>query len=250
MRPLIGITCYVELANWGGWDRRAALLPYQYVQRVREAGGLPVVLPPDPDTAVELVGRLDGLVLAGGADVEPARYGAAAHPATVCRPERDAGELAVLAAALAVDLPVLGVCRGAEVLAVQYGGTLHQHLPDLLDGDHRHLPEPGVYGRHGVWFAKGSTVAAIYGGEYLKVNSYHHQAVADPGRLRVTGWSDDDLPAGAGRTAGLPTGVIEAVEDPDRRFVLGVQWHPEQDGDTGPFAALVAAAGDRGNAAA
>jgi len=229
-RPVIGITAYLEPARWGVWDTRAVLIPESYVRMVRDAGARPVVLPPDDvggaADAAGLVGRLDGLVLAGGADIEPSRYGAVAHPATVVRPDRDRGELAVLSAALDADLPTLGVCRGMELLAVAYGGTLHQHLPDVL-GTGRHQPGPGVYGSHGAHFAPGSKAAEIFGpaGE---VNSYHHQAVEKPGTLTVTGWADDD--------------VIEAVEDPLRRFVVGVQWHPEEAGDVRPFAALVQAA--------
>ncbi|GAA0722089.1 gamma-glutamyl-gamma-aminobutyrate hydrolase family protein [Dactylosporangium roseum] len=226
MRPLIGITAYAEPARWGVWDTRAVLIPESYARMVREAGARPVVLPPDAgDDAVELVRRLDGLLLAGGADIAPERYGAEAHPATATRPDRDAGELAVLTAALDADLPVLGVCRGMELLAVAYGGTLHQHLPDLL-GNARHQPSPGVYGAHPARFAPGSRAAAVFG-PAAQVNSYHHQAVDKPGTLTVTGWADDD--------------VVEAVEDPARRFVLGVQWHPEEADDVRPFAALVTA---------
>ncbi|GIJ45859.1 gamma-glutamyl-gamma-aminobutyrate hydrolase [Virgisporangium aliadipatigenens] len=225
MRPLIGITAYVEQAAWGVWDQRAVLIPETYVRMVHEAGGRAVVVPPDALDAPDLVARLDGLVLAGGADIEPARYGAEAHATTVTRPDRDAGELAVLAAALDADRPVLGVCRGMELLAVAYGGTLHQHLPDLL-GTTRHQPSPGVYGSHDVRFVAGSRAAKIFG-ERAETNSYHHQAVDDPGRLTVTGRCDD--------------GVVEAVEDPSLRFVFGVQWHPETAGDPRPFAALVEA---------
>jgi putative glutamine amidotransferase len=223
--PVVGITAYVEPARWGVWDTRAVLIPEGYVRLVQEAGARPIVLPPSPDDAADLVRRLDGLVLAGGADIEPAHYGAPVHPATKTRPDRDSGELAVLAAALAADLPVLGVCRGMELLAVACGGTLTQHLPDVL-GNERHQPSPGVYGAHPARFAPGSWAAAIFG-EVAEVNSYHHQAVDDPGTLTVTGWADDD--------------VIEAVEDPAHRFVLGVQWHPEEAGDVRPFAALVRA---------
>ena len=225
MTPVVGITAYVEPARWGVWDTRAVLIPEGYVRMVREAGARPIVLPPSPDDAADLVRRLDGLVLAGGADIGPAHYGAPAHPATKTRPDRDSGELAVLAAALDADLPVLGVCRGMELLAVAFGGTLTQHLPDVL-GNERHQPSPGVYGAHPARFAPGSRAAAIFG-EVADVNSYHHQAVDDPGSLTVTGWADDD--------------VIEAVEDPARRFVLGVQWHPEEALDVRPFAALVRA---------
>jgi putative glutamine amidotransferase len=229
MRPLVGITAYVEPARWGVWDTRAVLVPDSYVRMVREAGARPVILPPDDvdgaSEAAELVRRLDGLVLAGGADIDPSRYGAVAHPTTKTRPDRDSGELTVLRAALEADLPVLGVCRGMELLAVAYGGTLTQHLPDLL-GNERHQPGPGVYGAHPARFASGSRAAAIFGAT-AEVNSYHHQAVDKPGTLTVTGWADDE--------------VIEAVEDPARRFVVGVQWHPEEAGDVRPFAALVRA---------
>jgi putative glutamine amidotransferase len=223
---VIGITAYVERARWGVWDRPAVLVPESYVRMVRAAGARAVVLPPDEADAPDLVRRLDGLVLAGGADIAPGRYRAAPHPLTVTRPDRDGGELAVLDAALDTDLPVLGVCRGMELLAVAYGGSLHQHLPDVLGTD-RHRPEPGVYGAHRARFAPGSRAAKVFGAD-AEVNSYHHQAVADPGTLTITGWADDE--------------VIEAVEDPARRFVLGVQWHPEVAGDVRPFAALVDAA--------
>jgi putative glutamine amidotransferase len=224
---VIGISAYVEQARWGVWDQRAVLVPESYVAMIRAAGARAVLLPPDEAGAPDLVRRLDGLVLAGGADIEPARYGAAdRHELTVTRPDRDAGEVAVLEAALEADLPVLGVCRGMELLAVAYGGALHQHLPDVLAGDPGHQPSPGVYGSHPARFIPGSRAAAIFG-ERTEVNSYHHQAVADPGKLTVTGWADD---------------VVEAVEDPSRRFVFGVQWHPEAMADVRPFAALVAAA--------
>ncbi|GAA1544917.1 gamma-glutamyl-gamma-aminobutyrate hydrolase family protein [Dactylosporangium maewongense] len=225
MTALVGITAYVEPARWGVWDTRAVLVPEGYVRMVRAAGARPVILPPSADDAADLVRRLDGLVLAGGADIEPAHYGAPAHPSTKTRPDRDSGELAVLAAALDADLPVLGVCRGMELLAVACGGTLTQHLPDVL-GNERHQPSPGVYGAHPARFAPGSRAEAIFGGT-AEVNSYHHQAVDDAGALTVTGWADDD--------------VIEAVEHPERRFVLGVQWHPEEALDVRPFAALVRA---------
>jgi putative glutamine amidotransferase len=193
---------------------------------VREAGARPVILPPDElDDGADLIRRLDGLVLAGGADIDPVHYGAEPHPTTKTRPDRDAGELAVLAAALDADLPILGVCRGMELLAVAYGGTLFQHLPDVL-GNARHQPSPGVYGAHPARFAPGSRAAAIFGSA-AEVNSYHHQALDKPGTLTVTGWADDD--------------VIEAVEDPAKRFVVGVQWHPEEAADVRPFAALVQA---------
>lgn len=224
-RPIIGITSYVEPAAWGVWrDVPAALLAYTYVRMVTAGGGRAVILPPDPDGA-DAVRVIDGLVLAGGADIGPERYGETPGPLTDTRPDRDAGELPLLRAALDADLPVLGVCRGMQMLAVAYGGRLYQHLPDVLGHD-KHRPAVGLYGSHGARFLPGSRIAEIMGGDG-EVNSYHHQGVADPGGLVVTGWADD--------------GLIEAVEDPERRFVLGVQWHPEGDGDQRPFEALVRA---------
>lgn len=227
MRPVVGITSYVEPASWGVWhDVRAALLPYSYVQMVTAAGGRAVLLPPDGADA-DVLGRLDALVLAGGPDVGAALYGAEPQPLTDSRADRDAGEIVLARAALDADLPLLGVCRGMQLLAVACGGTLHQHLPDVV-GHEEHRPAPGVYGTHPVRFAEGSRIAALMGHD-RQVNAYHHQAVADPGTLCPTGWADD--------------GVIEAVEDPQRRFVLGVQWHPEAARDVRLFAALVRAAG-------
>ncbi|PWR07846.1 gamma-glutamyl-gamma-aminobutyrate hydrolase [Micromonospora acroterricola] len=228
-RPLIGISAYVEPADWAvWWGVRAVLVPEAYVRAVTAAGGRAVVLPPD-DADGDVVAVLDGLLLAGGADVDPGRYGQPRDPRTDDRPDRDAGELTLLAAALTAEVPVLGVCRGMQLLAVAYGGTLHQHLPDVVGHD-AHRPAPGVYGAHAVRFAPGSLAATVLAG-VDGVNSYHHQAVADPGRLAVTGWAAD--------------GVIEAVEDPGRPFVLGVQWHPENEPDPLPIAALVRAARQR-----
>jgi putative glutamine amidotransferase len=224
-RPIVGITAYVEPARWGVWDTRAVLVPENYVRMVHLAGGRAIILPPLQDGSAELVRRLDALVLAGGADIDPARYGAPAHERTSARPERDEGELALVAAAVDGDLPVLGVCRGMELLAVAYGGTLHQHLPDRL-GNERHQPSPGVYGAHPAHFAPGSQAAKIFG-DSADVNSYHHQAIDRPGGLTVSGWADDE--------------VIEAVEDPALRFLVGVQWHPEEAADVRPFEALIKA---------
>ena len=219
MRPIIGITSYVEPASWGVWrDVPAALLPHAYVRAVEEAGGRAILVPPDPD-GTEILRVLDGLVLAGGPDIDASRYGAEPHPRADSRPERDTGEFALAGS----GLPTLGVCRGMQLLAVAYGGRLHQHLPDVLGHD-KHRPAVGVYGTHGARFLPGSRIERIMGGD-SEVNSYHHQGVADPGGLTVTGWADD--------------GLIEAVEDPAHPFLVGVQWHPEADGDIRPFRALV-----------
>ena len=232
-RPVIGISAYGERAKWGVWHVDAVLLPRSYVDAVVASGGLPVVLPPlypDGAAAADVVARLDGLVIAGGADVEPARYGAAPDAMTGgVRPDRDGSELALLDAAAAGDLPVLGVCRGMQLMAVAAGGTLHQHMPNAFGHD-KHRPAPGVYGSHGARFEPGSRVAQVLG-DAVTVNSYHHQGVDSPGSLMVTGWADD--------------GSIESLEDPARRFALGVQWHPEVSDDHRLFAALVTASRDR-----
>lgn len=225
MRPIIGITTYVEPATWGVWrDLPTTLVPHDYVAAVTMAGGRAVLLPPDDqDTGVLRI--LDGLILSGGADLEPSLYGATLEPQTVTHPERDAAETSLLRHALAMDLPILGVCRGMQLLAVAAGGRLDQHLPDVL-GHEKHRPAPGVYGEHDARFVPGSRIAGLMGDD-VAVHCFHHQGVADPGTLRVTGRAED--------------GVIEAVEDPDRRFVLGVQWHPEVIRDRRLFGALVEA---------
>jgi putative glutamine amidotransferase len=199
------------------------------VEAVALAGGQPVLLPPD-GTDAGVLAVLDGLVLAGGADLGPELYGAAPEPLTDTRPQRDAGEMLLARGALAGDMPVLGVCRGMQLLVVAAGGRLHQHLPDVL-GHEKHRPAPGVYGSQPARFAEGSRIAALMGDD-VEINCYHHQGVADPGTLTVTGRAEDGLP--------------EAVEDPGRRFVLGVQWHPEVTRDVRLFGALVQAANEQG----
>jgi putative glutamine amidotransferase len=230
MRPWIGITTYTEDARWGTRAGHVTLLPTAYAEAVNRAGGRAVLIPtsdPDPD----VLDRLDGLVLAGGSDVDPGRYGQAPHATTVWLPERDAAEFILLRAALDRDLPVLGVCRGLQVMAVEYGGSLHQHLPDVL-GHTRHRPpsEPGAvptYGEQTVRLAPETLLQKILGTE-VGVRCLHHQGVADPGRLRPAAWSTGD-------------GLVEAAEDPDRPFVVGVQWHAEELADGRLFAALVTA---------
>lgn len=223
-KPLIGISTYVETARWGVWDTPAALLPRSYVDSVVKAGGVPVLLPSVGDDTSAL-SAVDAVVIAGGADVDPGRYGHDAHETTASRPERDEFEFALVRDAAARGLPVLGVCRGMQVLNVAFGGTLAQHLPEVV-GHHEHQPSPAVYGHNRITLAEGSRVAGILGTEG-KGLCYHHQAVDALGAdLRPVGWAAD--------------GTVEAVEVPGERFVLGVQWHPEQDTeDVRLFAALV-----------
>jgi putative glutamine amidotransferase len=229
-RPLIGLSTYVQPVRFGPGEMLAAALPMAYVKAVHGAGGRAVLITPD-DPGADVLERLDGLVLTGGSDVDPARYGETPHAATIVRPERDEAEVLLLRAALAADLPVLGVCRGLQVMAVAYGGRLSQHLPESL-GTHLHRPAdaPG-YSGHTVGTVAGTLCRKILG-EELVVNCSHHQGIADPGRLTVGGWSTDD-------------DLVEAAEDSDHAFVLGVQWHPEDSGDHRLFAALVQAARDR-----
>jgi len=215
LRPVIGISCYVEQARWGAWDTEAAVLQTSYVRSLTTAGARVVIIPPDSADDV-VMDRLDGLILAGGADIDPARYGQTRLDTTdIPRVERDAGEIAVYEGARRRGLPVLGICRGMQMMAVAEGGALHQHLPDLVGTHHRDAP--GTFNEHGATFEPGSLVARVIGTTEHRVNSSHHQCVTDPGRLTVTGWADD--------------GTIESLEDPSATFVVGVQWHPEYAGD-------------------
>ncbi|GAA2859764.1 gamma-glutamyl-gamma-aminobutyrate hydrolase [Streptosporangium fragile] len=224
-RPVIGITCYVEPARFTVWEMTAALLPYTYVEHVARAGGQPVILPPAGDPAA-LAGRLDGLILAGGGDVAPGRYGQEPHERTGhVRPFRDDAELGLVRAALERGVPFLGVCRGMQILNVALGGSLHQHLPDVV-GHPDHAPAPGRFGRMPVRPVAGSRTGKILGAETLDVAHYHHQAV-------------DRLGAGLTVTAHAEDGTAEAVELDDHPFALAVQWHPEADEESALFEALV-----------
>lgn len=234
-RPRIGITTYLERAQTGVWDVRAAFLPEVYIHGVTEAGGVAVLLPPQPADdaqAAEAVAALDGLVISGGADVDPSRYGQQPHESTGApREDRDAWEEALLQAALERDIPFLGICRGLQVVNVALGGSLHQHLPDVV-GHSGYQPGAAVFGREEVEIEHGSRLAGIVGTERLGVPVYHHQAIdaVAPG-LQVTARTDE--------------GVIEAVEVEGARFGVCVQWHPEEDrADRRLFAALVGAARD------
>jgi putative glutamine amidotransferase len=239
--PLIGISAYCEQAHWGVWTTQAMLLPSRYVDRITAAGGIPVLLPPVPGIA-DALGRLDGLLLSGGGDIDPARYGAEPVPQTArVSEQRDTAELALFAAALSLQLPVLGICRGMQVINVARGGSLHQHLPDVV-GHHGHAPVPGSFGTHGVQVTPGSRLGGILGrGEAdlaITTAVHHHQAVDRLGKgLTATAWAQD--------------GTVEAFElDAADSFVVAVQWHPEAGDDPSVFRALVAAALDRAAAPA
>ena len=230
MRPVIGISCYGEQARWGAWDVDAVVLHRAYVRALESAGAAVVVLPPvaDDGSVDAAVSRLDGVVIAGGADIDPAYYGAEPHETTDRpRTDRDSTERRIYASARQRGLPVLGICRGMQMMAVVSGGSLIQDLPSVGYGL-LHREAPGTFTEHKASFVAGSLVAAVLGGTEAVVNSSHHQAVADAGTLTVTGHAED--------------GTIEVVEDPSARFVLGVQWHPEMADDPRLFEALVAAA--------
>ena len=230
--PIIGLCTALEQARWSVWDAQAVLLPRSYVDAVQAAGGIALLLPPDP-AAVEdpdrLLDLLDGLLLAGGADMDPASYGQAPHPQTVgAVPERDAFELALAGRAMERDLPFLGVCRGMQIMNVARGGTLNQHLPDDLGHeDHRRSLGSFDNADHDVRLAPGSLAARAGRAERHGTKSHHHQGVDVIGEgLEVTGWATlDELP--------------EALEIPANRFTLGVQWHPEADAASPLIAALV-----------
>jgi putative glutamine amidotransferase len=237
-RPLIGVTAYAQQIQYGANDMLAAVLPMSYVKAVHVTGGRAVLIPPD-DPGTDVLESLDGIVFAGGGDVDPANWGAERHPATQTDPVRDAAELMLMRAALDADLPLLGVCRGMQIMAVVTGGSLHQHLPDLI-GHERHRAAAGTdplaadasaFGRHEVVVKSGTAARALLGPR-LTVNSFHHQAVADPGNCTISGWCPDDR-------------VVEIIEERSRSFALGVQWHPERTDDLRVFAALTEAAADR-----
>jgi putative glutamine amidotransferase len=236
-RPAIGICAAKVDASWGVWSQPAALLPFGYIEAIQRAGALALVIPPDPALVAdpdEMLERIDALVLSGGSDVDPAAYGAEPHPATNgTMPDRDQAEFALTRRAVERDMPVLGICRGMQLLNVAFGGTLLQHLPDQFGHEeHRRVPGSFIGSDHDVELRSGSLAARAAGEQRHTTKSHHHQGVdVVGGGLTVTGMSTlDDLP--------------EAIEDPARRFVLGVQWHPEADEDSCVIGALVSAARD------
>ncbi len=230
-RPLIGLTTYLEQAQTGVWDVQAAFLPKVYFEAVNRAGGIAVLLPPQPvdaEIASAVIDGLDGLIITGGKDVDPARYGQAPHPQTdEPRLDRDAWEDALLTAAIEKELPFLGICRGAQMLNVALGGTLHQHLPEVVGSDRYNLGA-GNFNDNEIHVHASSTLGTLVGGGLLG-KSYHHQAIDEVAEgLVVTARSDD--------------GTIQAVELPSVPFGVAVQWHPEQDDDLRLFEGLVEAA--------
>jgi putative glutamine amidotransferase len=225
MKPVIGITTYVEPAAWGQWNLPAALIPYAYVRGVEEAGGRALLVPPSDDAIEETLDALDGVLFTGGSDLDPSTYGAEAHEKTYgVRSERDSAELALLQAALERDMPVLAICRGSQVLNVARGGDLEQHLPDSL-GHELHKERLGEFSDHEVAVESGSKLGGIVGGR-VPVKSSHHQGFGRIGDGLVVSAHADD-------------GTLEALEDPSKRFAVGVLWHPEEGEDKALFKALV-----------
>jgi putative glutamine amidotransferase len=222
-RPLIGVSAAVEPASFGPWvEEPSVLLPLGYARAVQAAGGIVAMLPPDRQAAEapdEILDRLDALILGGGADIDPATHGSEPHPKTGgTNPERDRFELALAREALERDLPLLGVCRGMQLMNVAAGGSLEQHLPERI-GNERHRPVPGSWSEHEVRLEPGSLAATAAGAERLSVKTHHHQGVGELGReFEPTAWATDD-------------DTVEAIEQPRRGFTLGVLWHPEEDPD-------------------
>lgn len=216
----VGICAAIERARWGPWDATVAMVPRNYTRAVQEAGGIAWVLPPDraaPDDPAAWLDRIDGLLLAGGGDIHPALYGAEATSRTARTwLDRDNFEAALVASAIERGMPVLGICRGMQLLNVALGGDLVQHLPEVV-GSERHLRTPGEFSDHEVRLEHGSLAERAIGGDRTTVRSHHHQGVGELGEgLMATGWSVED-------------DVVEAIEMPAVDFVLGVLWHPEED---------------------
>jgi gamma-glutamyl-gamma-aminobutyrate hydrolase PuuD len=223
MRPLIGITCYVEQARWSDWDTPAALIPHTYVRAVEHAGGRPMIVPPSVEAVAETLDALHGIVFSGGADLDPRLYDAARHPETgVVREDRDRSETALMRGALERAMPMLAICRGMQLLNVVRGGDLEQHLPDRTNEPHS---APGEFIRHDIDIEDGSRLRALLADRQM-VPSHHHQAPRQIGEgLRAVARAPDD--------------TTEAVEDPAATFCVGVLWHPEEGEDRALFEALV-----------
>ena len=225
MKPIVGITSYAEAVTWGAWTEPSALVPLSYVRAIERAGGRPLIVPPSDDSVEETLAVLHGIVFSGGSDLDPELYDADRHPETdEARELRDRAEMALLTAALERDMPVLAVCRGSQVLNVARGGDLVQHLPEVL-GHEKHRHTPGEWSDHDVKIEPESRVGGLLG-KRAPVKSHHHQGYGRIGEgLRETAWAED--------------GTVEALEDPAKRFAVGVLWHPEEGEDMALFQALV-----------
>jgi putative glutamine amidotransferase len=225
MKPLIGITTYITSARFGSWEEVTSLVPQDYVRAIEHAGGRPLLVPPSENAIEETLDAFDGVIFSGGSDLDPEMYGQEAHPETYGIVEqRDRAELALLEAALARDMPVLAICRGSQVLNVALGGDLVQHLPDVV-GDEKHKHTPGEYADHEVEVHPETRLGSLLG-ERAPVKSHHHQGFGRIGSgLREAARADD--------------GTVEALEDPTRRFTIGVLWHPEAGEDMRLFQELV-----------
>jgi gamma-glutamyl-gamma-aminobutyrate hydrolase PuuD len=225
-RPIIGITTYAQQARWAAWDLPAALVPLDYVAAVERAGGRPLLVPPSENAIDETLEVLDGVVFSGGADIEPVHYGADRHPETdEPHVHRDAAEMALLRAALDRDIPTLAICRGFQLLNVVRGGDLVQHLPEAL-GHEQHRETRGVFSEHPVEIAESTRLGEVLGARQPVVKSSHHQGVGRVGDgLVETAWAED--------------GTLEGLEDPSKRFAVGVLWHPEAGEDQRLFDRLV-----------
>ena len=226
-KPVVGIRTYLVPAAWGAWNMEAALVAADYVRAVSRAGGVPLLVPPG-SSFPETLSVVDGLVFSGGSDLDPSLYHAEAHPETggVIR-ERDDFELELMRAALEQDVPMLAICRGSQVLNVALGGDLEQHVPDRVGTD-VHKEVNGVFADHDVEVIEDTRLASILSGRQ-GVKSHHHQGFGQLG-------------SGLREAARAPDGTLEALEDPTRRFTVGVLWHPEAGEDAALFEALVAEA--------
>ena len=227
MKPIIGITCCMREARYSDFVRHAAILPSAYISMVDKAGGVPMIIPPAGDMTI-LLDSIDGLIVSGGPDISPANYNEEPGPMTTeFYPEQDYSEMGLSERALERDMPLLGICRGMQILSGADGGRMHQHL-DTTPGHEGHGGFFGKSTEHGVVLEGDSQLASIMGDSFI-VNSLHHQGVSDSGSLDVSARADHD-------------GLIEGVERKDKKFCIGVQWHPERKGHDLLFSALIQAA--------